>query len=142
MNEVTTAAATGNARAQIYVAASAHSETNPFRLELTRAEEDLHFYFNDDILDIAEDYGQAVALRSRLEALNGPAANTFAASPMGGNGDISRQTREREIAHITNTVLPNLEEAMLAEIEEVTTEYINLAAALDAGRIDYVLSRL
>lgn len=124
----TTASAQGNAAAQLYVLASAPPDENPFKNFLTNEEIERHAYFNDDILEHAEEIDE-------LEAANESARRRWAgmnARQRDRNGGIPLAIARREAR------IPELEDRILAELEEVRTEYRDLAEALHNGREDYV----
>jgi len=149
----TTASAGGNAQASLYIMASAPPDQTPFKTHLTNEEIERHAYFNDDILEIAEeideitrrDEARRVSLISQYgypsEEGMGPNADPTYANPdrrsMSGQGQ-SRWAEFRRQQQAWEADIGELEDQILAELEEVRTEYRALAETLNNGRSEYV----
>ncbi|RJE88239.1 hypothetical protein [Paracoccus onubensis] len=67
-NDQTIANAVGNAQGLMHVAEGREPSELEFRAELTAEEELLHFYFNDEILEVAEEYQSLIAERAEDQA--------------------------------------------------------------------------
>lgn len=144
----TTASAQGNASAQLYVMASAPPDDTPFKNWLTDDEIQKHAYFNDDILNIAEDIDEIEArlattrneynIREPAWDDSVSAADRIAYYTDGGNADDGMDDgRANRIVNDLRSI-SELEDDILAELDEVRSEYIALAANLNAGRVNYV----
>lgn len=133
-DDQTVADAQGNASALVNVIESSPPETCPFaKGPLTRDMEALHMINNVDILEIAEEMavveGRLADARKAVERPMGPAQ--------------MMQSRESRMAMVTwyEEDLEKLEDEILAELDEVQTEYRDLALSLCEGRQEYVEAR-
>lgn len=142
----TIAEAEGNAAAIVHVIESTPPEENPFKTVLTREEEDLHFYFNDDILELSERLEQLILghdeLVQRYERLSERAND---AMDIGDPQSVYEvQTSQNMLSMTVYQLEENerqqaqLEQDIIAEIDEAQSEYRRLAENLNAGREDYV----
>ena len=143
-NGSTIAEAQGNAQAILLVFEGVGAEENPLKKHLTREEEDRHFYFNDDILELAEEIeeierrriaedaglGRLIESRDALMQYPDEAIRVEQLNEQIEQRLVEDTGRLREIAA--------LEEQILDEIDEVRTEYRKLAENLNDGREAYL----
>lgn len=129
---MTTAAAQGNASALINVIESSPPEVCPFDMVLTPEMELLHFINNEDIMEHAEEMQEALE------------ANASSAARYAGMNDRQRTRHGSGIPHAIRrreARIIELEELILAEIDEAQNEYRMLAHALCEGRQEYIEAR-
>lgn len=129
---MTTAAAQGNASALINVIESSPPDVCPFDMVLTEEMELLHFVNNEDILEHAEEMQDALAANVSAAARYA-SMNTRQRSRSGSGIPHGIARREARIIE--------LEELILAEIDEAQNEYRMLAHALCEGRSEYIEAR-
>lgn len=132
MSEETIASAQGNASALVNVIASAPPEQCPFVRVLTPDMELLHFINNDNVMEHAEEMAEAIAeLESAQRRL--PQMNSAQLRRRGGaiRGSIARNQQR----------IVELENEILAEINEAQNEYRMLAHSLCEKREEYLTAR-
>ncbi len=144
----TTASAQGNAAAQLYVLASAPPDENPFKNWLTNEEIERHAYFNDDILEHAEeidDLERRLAVDQSTYNIRQPAWDdsvsaqdriAYYTDPSNGSDGMDGARAQRIVGTLRE--ISELEDLILAELDEVRSEYRMLAEALHNGREQYV----
>lgn len=130
-NDETIAAATGNAAAIVNVIESAPPETCPFDVgPLTDGMLALHMINNVDILELAEEIAQA-----ENEIATAHVPKTRSELDIGRSFDSDGKIRRAEARIV------QLEEEILAELDEAQNEYRDLTLALCASRKQYVEAR-
>lgn len=149
------AAADANAQALLHVLEGQHPAETEFEHVLTLEQEHKHYYFNDDILLIAERIDDIVrtedARRTSLISQYGypddtdlqPHNATAATSPdrraMSGQG-WSRWEQFRRDQETWQQEIVEFEQQIEQILNEVRTEYRRLAEVLTSGREEYVES--
>lgn len=138
--EETAGIAEGNANAQLYTFAAAEPEVLPFPNVLTPEQEDRHFYFNDDILDIAEDIDLLLQEQSQLQDIDLPRVTRLIAEiemPAGFYDRASliaqRDSINQRISGIDSQI-HGLEADILQELVIIRGEYEDKAYALEQRR--------
>lgn len=140
MAEETTASAEGNASAQLYVRVTSSPNETPFKTELTREEEDRHFYFNDDILELAERIDRLMAENADIQNLSISHIDEQIEAEQ-RNGTVRRISNLTTIRNDMISIISGnerrilaLEQRILDELQTVRDEYRTLAENLNDGR--------
>ncbi|SEW44167.1 hypothetical protein SAMN04488515_3164 [Cognatiyoonia koreensis] len=140
----TTADAQGNASAQLYILASAPPDQTPFKDYLADHEIDRHFYFNDEILLLAERIDQLVGQDDAVEDRRRPNLERQLEIARADNNTALASHIEQILADLpaeSNRFareIASYEQQILAELDEVRAEYRQLAETLNDGRRAYV----
>lgn len=141
---VTTANAGGNAQASLFVTAAADPDETPFKSHLTENEIERHAYFNDDILELAVELDGLLARGDAVEDRQRPnLERQLEIAQADGNTTLASHL-ENMIADLPDRAgdlqrrVDQIEDRILAELDEVRTEYRALAETLNNGRTEYV----
>lgn len=141
--ETTVAQAIGNADGLLHVVEGYEPEALAFPSDLTEEEERLHFYFNDEILEVAEEYQKVLdewdRAQGEVEKWNARQAAIFAeAREYGGNSEFRPIELNANVVAGYERSLADCEDRILRIMEGVRSQYYDRAINLTERREEIV----